>query len=60
MNILTVGYLQALELTALEAQFGRYGTRLYELARGIDHNKENLPKCIRASHAVVFRRSSLR
>jgi DNA polymerase-4 len=39
MNILTVGDLQALELVALEAQFGRYGTRLYELARGIDHNK---------------------
>jgi DNA polymerase-4 len=39
MNILTVRDLQALESAALEAQFGRYGTRLYELARGIDHNK---------------------
>ena len=26
-------------MAALEAQFGRYGIRLYELARGIDHNK---------------------
>ena len=26
-------------MVALEAQFGRYGIRLYELARGIDHNK---------------------
>jgi DNA polymerase-4 len=39
LGISTVGDLQALELAALEAQFGRYGTRLYELARGIDHNK---------------------
>jgi DNA polymerase-4 len=39
MGISTVGDLRALELAALEAQFGRYGTRLYELARGIDHNK---------------------
>jgi DNA polymerase IV len=38
MSILTVGDLQALGLAALEARFGRYGTRLYELARGIDHN----------------------
>jgi DNA polymerase-4 len=39
IGIMTVGDLQTLESTALEAQFGRYGTRLYELARGIDHNK---------------------
>jgi len=39
MGISTVGDLNALDLAALEAQFGRYGTRLYELARGIDHNK---------------------
>jgi DNA polymerase-4 len=39
MNILTVRDLQALESATLEAQFGRYGTRLYELARGIDHHK---------------------
>src|SRR6201996_386482 len=30
MSILTVGDLQALGLAALEARFGRYGTRLYE------------------------------
>src|SRR5277367_3238351 len=34
IGILTVGDLQTLESAALEAQFGRYGTRLYELARG--------------------------
>jgi DNA polymerase-4 len=39
MGILTVGDLQGLESAALEAQFGRYGTRLYDLARGIDHSK---------------------
>ena len=39
LGILTVGDLQILELAALENQFGRYGVRLYELARGIDHSK---------------------
>jgi DNA polymerase-4 len=39
IGAVTVGDLQALELAALEAQFGRYGMRLYELARGIDHSK---------------------
>jgi DNA polymerase IV len=38
IGALTVGDLQALELATLNAQFGRYGTRLFELARGIDHN----------------------
>src|SRR5580692_2667570 len=39
IGVQTIANLQALELTHLEAQFGRYGIRLYELARGIDHNK---------------------
>jgi DNA polymerase-4 len=30
--------LYAMELAALELHFGRYGLRLFELARGIDHN----------------------
>lgn len=34
----TVGDLRAFELATLEVHFGRYGVRLYELARGIDHN----------------------
>ncbi len=38
IGVLTVGDLQALNALALEARFGRYGRRLYELARGIDHN----------------------
>lgn len=38
MGIQTVGDLQAFEKAALEAQMGRYGTRLYELARGVDNN----------------------
>jgi DNA polymerase-4 len=38
-GIRTVGDLQLLELAALEDQFGRYGVRLYELARGLDHSK---------------------
>jgi DNA polymerase-4 len=36
IGIQTVGDLRAFELATLEAQLGRYGTRLYELARGID------------------------
>lgn len=38
LGIKTVGDLRSLELSSLEARFGRYGARLYELARGIDHN----------------------
>jgi len=38
-GIQTVGDLHRLESAALEALFGRYGMRLYELARGIDDNK---------------------
>ncbi len=37
-GIKTVGDLYALELSALENLFGSYGGRLYQLARGIDHN----------------------
>ena len=37
IGIATVGDLLGFDLAALEARFGRYGTRLYELARGIDH-----------------------
>ncbi len=36
IGVQRVGDLQALEKEVLEAQFGRYGQRLYELARGID------------------------
>jgi DNA polymerase-4 len=38
-GIQTVGDLHRLESAALEALFGRYGMRLYELARGIDDNQ---------------------
>lgn len=38
IGITTVGDLYAMEISALEHHFGRYGRRLYELARGIDHN----------------------
>jgi DNA polymerase-4 len=39
IGIQTVGDLQTFDLSALQAQFGRYGSRLYELARGIDHSR---------------------
>ncbi len=38
VGIATVDDLYRLELSALEGYFGSYGTRLYQLARGIDHN----------------------
>ena len=38
----TVGDLRKLDLSTLEAHFGRYGLRLYELARGVD-NSEVIP-----------------
>ena len=38
LGIKTVGDLRALEASILESQFGRYGLRLYELARGIDEH----------------------
>jgi len=38
MGISTVGDLRALHVPTLEKLFGRYGMRLYELARGNDNN----------------------
>jgi DNA polymerase IV len=38
LGIETVGELRGLDLSVLEREFGRYGVRLYELARGIDDN----------------------
>ena len=38
LGIRTVGELQNLDPTALTNQFGRYGMRLYELARGVDNS----------------------
>ena len=38
-GIKTVGDLRALELSALEQQFGSYGSRLHDLARGIDNSE---------------------
>jgi DNA polymerase IV len=38
LGIKTVGELRGLEVAKLEDEFGRYGVRLYELARGVDEN----------------------
>jgi DNA polymerase-4 len=38
LGIKTVGDLYRFDLTALESNFGRYGARLYQLARGVDEN----------------------
>lgn len=37
VGVRTVGHLRGLELSFLEDRFGRYGVRLYDLARGIDN-----------------------
>jgi DNA polymerase-4 len=39
LRIHTVGELRGLELSVLEDKLGRYGVRLYELARGIDDSE---------------------
>ena len=39
LAIKTVGELRGSEVSVLEDKFGRYGVRLYELARGIDENE---------------------
>jgi len=38
-EVQTVGDLRTIELATLEGRFGRYGVRLYELARGIDKSE---------------------
>ena len=38
VGITTVGDIYAMEVSALEHHFGRYGRRLHELSCGIDHN----------------------
>ena len=38
-DVQTVGDLKRMELATLEGRFGRYGVRLYELARGIDKSE---------------------
>jgi DNA polymerase-4 len=39
LEIQTVGDLRKLDLSVLDGRFGRYGARLYELARGIDKSE---------------------
>lgn len=39
LEVRSVGDLRKMELATLEGRFGRYGVRLYELARGIDESE---------------------
>jgi len=39
LRVQTIGELRRFELAVLEKRFGRYGARLYELARGIDNSR---------------------
>src|SRR5437016_3716053 len=38
LEVQTIADLRRVDLPTLEGRFGRYGVRLYELARGIDHS----------------------
>ncbi len=38
-DVHTIAELRRLDLSVLETRFGRYGVRLYELARGVDESK---------------------
>jgi|SRR5579883_154330 DNA polymerase-4 len=38
IGVKTIAHLRSLDLSLLEEHFGRYGLRLYELARGVDNN----------------------
>jgi DNA polymerase IV len=42
LEVQTITDLRRMDLATLESRFGRYGVRLYELARGID-NSEVVP-----------------
>src|SRR5215468_3822398 len=42
LGVQTIGNLRRFELSTLEKRFGRYGVRLFDLARGID-NSEVIP-----------------
>jgi DNA polymerase IV len=39
LKVQTIADLRRMDLPTLEGRFGRYGVRLYELARGIDNSK---------------------
>jgi DNA polymerase IV len=39
LDVHTIADLRSLDLSMLETRFGRYGVRLYELARGVDESK---------------------
>jgi DNA polymerase-4 len=39
LEVQTIADLRRIDLATLEGRFGRYGVRLYELARGIDHSE---------------------
>jgi DNA polymerase-4 len=55
VGIKTVGDIHAMEVATLEQHFGRYGSRLHELARGIDHNpvvSNRVRKQISAEHTL--------
>ena len=51
LGVQTVGDLRALDLSVLEHDFGRYGLRLHELARGIDERSRPGP-----AYAIDLRR----
>ena len=65
IGIVTVGDLYALDMATLEQHFGRYGRRLYELARGttttllfqIARANRSLQKYLREGYPLDGRRA---
>src|SRR5256886_8825294 len=48
----TIADLRRMDLPTLEGRFGRYGVRLYELARGID-NRDRKSTRLNSSHSQI-------
>ncbi len=51
LAVISVGDLQGKTLPELESSFGRYGLRLYELARGVDHSAVVADRLVRSISA---------
>ena len=58
LQIQTVGDLNGLDSQVLEQHFGRYGLRLYELARGIDDNEVISDRGLRNRYPLRIRLST--
>lgn len=60
LGVRTVGQLRELPLIDLQREFGRYGLRLHELARGIDHSEVQADRPVQSVSAEDTFESDLR